>query len=209
VAAKRETIVICLIRCGETDWDTQHRLVGGADLPLSTAGRASVDEATKLVKVDQLSTIYHPTDEAAKETASIYAKALHAKTRSMEELADPNLGLLQGLTVQDFAERYPKRYTQWQEDILTLSPPEGEDLLEARARLFAAISQALKRSRGDEIGLVLHTLGIGLMRCWLADRPSSAIWSLIDKRPSVERYVFGVNMLSWLEAIAEAEYSRS
>lgn len=208
--AKRETIVLCLIRCGETDWDTQQRLVGGADLPLSAAGRAAVTEqASQLVRVDHLSTIYHPTDEAAMETAEIYAKSLHAKARSLEGLSDPNLGLLQGLTVQDFAERYAKRHKQWQEDILSLSPPEGEEVMEARTRLFATLSHALKRSRGDEIGIVLHTISIGLVRCWLADLPCSQIWSLIDDRPSVERYVFGIEMVPWLDAAAEAEYSRS
>lgn len=209
MAAKRETVVLCLFRCGETEWDTQQRLVGGADLPLSTVGRAAVSESAKLLTADQLSTIYHPPDEAATETASMYAEALHAKPRALEGLSDPNLGLLQGLTVQDFAERYAKRYKQWQEDILTLSPPEGEEMVEARSRLFGAVNHALKRSRGDEVGIVLHTIGIGLIRCWLADLPCSQIWSLIDDRPAVERYVFGLEMLSWLEAAAEAEYSRS
>lgn len=210
MAAKRRTIVLCLFRCGETDWDTQQRLVGGADLPLSTVGRAAVvEQAARLTTIDRLSTIYHPSDEAATETALTYATALHAKPRAMEGLSDPNLGLLQGLTVQDFADRYAKRYKQWQEDILTLSPPEGEDVMEARSRLFAAISHALKRSRGDEIGIVLHTIGIGLVRCWLADLSYSQVWAMINDRPLVERYVFGVEMVPWLEAAAQAEYSRS
>jgi len=209
VAAKRDTIVLCLIRSGETDWDTQERLVGGADLPLSTTGRATVGDSTRLLDVDRLSTIYHPGDEAATETASIYATAAHAKPRLLEDLRDPDLGLLQGLTVQDFAERYPKRFKQWQDDILMLSPPEGEDVLEARSRLLRAVHNVLKRSRGDEVGIVLHTLGTGLVRCWLSDLPCSEVWTLIDDRPPVERYVFGMDMLAWLDASAEAEYSRS
>jgi broad specificity phosphatase PhoE len=207
--AKRETIVLCLFRCGETDWDVQQRLVGAADLPLSEAGRAVVRDSTQRLRLDRLSTIYHPADEAATETSSILSTALNAKTRSVGDLADPDLGLLQGLTLQDFSERYAKRYKQWQEDILSLSPPEGEEMLEARSRLFSAITQVLKRSRGVEVGLVLHQLGVGLLRCWLADRPSSDIWPMIEQRPYVERYVFGVDMIPWLEAAAEAEYSRS
>lgn len=186
-----------------------NRIAGSTDLPLSVAGQVEAKEAARHMQTDHFATIYHPADEAAKETAQTFATALKAKPRAIAELADPNLGLLEGITAQDFAERYAKRFKQWEDDPLMLSPPEGEEMAEARSRIFAAVARLLKRSRGDETAVVLHTLGTGLLRCWLADCEGGAMWRLLESRPMVERYVFSDTMIRRLEAAAETEYARA
>jgi len=96
-----------------------------------------------------------------------------------------------------------------QEDPLTLTPPEGEPLVDARARLFGAVSRMARRSRHDEIGIVLHAVGLGLLRCWLADRPSSVLWSMVRTRPRIERYLLAADLVSELAELANAEYQAS
>ncbi len=209
VALKRNSIVLCLIQCGDTAWDTDGRVHGSTDLPLSDDGLDGVTaDAARLTGV-RFSTVYHPPDEAAAQTGELFARAAGAKAKGVDELADPDLGLLEGLLRQDFADRYAKRYRQWQDDPLSLSPPEGEEISDGRARIFAAVARVLRRSRSEEVAVVLHSLGLGLLRCWLADRPAGHLWPMQRGRGRVERYALAAEMIGWLEDSARVEYSGS
>jgi broad specificity phosphatase PhoE len=209
LASKRKTIVLTLIRCGENTWDAEGRLHGRSDLPLSIAGRASVSSDVTVLAGRRLAAVYHPPDDAAAETAQIVARAVGARAKSAADLIEASLGVLEGLSAQVFAERFPKRYKQWQDDPLSLSPPDGEDLADARSRLFAAIGRLARRARSDEVALVLHPLSPGFLRCWLADRPPTDVWTLVRDRPRIERYLVAMDMVGWLVEAGRAQYSHS
>jgi probable phosphoglycerate mutase len=197
--------VLTLVQCGETEWSREGRLHGSTNLPLSAAGQASVTTDVGHFAGGTCTTIYHPADDAASETARIIADAINAKTRAVEDFADPDLGLLEGLLEQDLSERYPKRYKQWQDDPLSLLPPEGEAFSQARSRIFKAVAKVLKKSRNEEIGMVLHPLGLGFVRCWLAERPASDLWVLASERQRVEHHVISTEQLEQLRASAKTE----
>ncbi len=209
MSLKQKTIVLNLIKCGETTWEVDGRLQGRSDLPLSPQGRSSVEQDVAMLAGHRMGTIYHPANEAASETAELVARLVGAKTKPLAELAEADLGLLDGLTEQAFAERFPKRYKQWQEDPLSVSLPEGEVVGEARARLFLALGRLLKRSRSNEVGVVLQPLGLGFLRCWLADRPPTELWALVKCRPRVERYLLATETISQLAEAAKVQYSHS
>ena len=209
MASKLKPIVLRLIKCGETTWDVEGRLHGRSDLPLSIDGRTSVTADVAAASQCRMTAVFHPSDDAAIETAQIVADAASGKPKVVAELADPDLGVLEGMTAQDFADRFPKRFKQWQEDPLSLTPPEGEQLVDARGRLFAAISRLAKRARTEEIGVVLHPVALGLLRCWLADRPAADLWSMVRTRPRIERYLLAGEIVSELAEAANAEFQAS
>lgn len=204
---KRSSVMLTLIRCGQTQWEQEGRLHGRTDLPLSDAGRASVAaDAERLAHAP--SVILHPSDEAATETARIVAATAtsgKAKTRAVDELAEPDLGLLEGLLERQFIERYGKRRKQWQDEPLSMVPPEGEPFADARARLFTALAKSLKRTRAGEVAVVLHPIALGLLRCWLADRPPAEMWNLLATRDRVERYVLPLAMVDALRDAGRME----
>lgn len=183
-----QSTMLCLIRCGDTDWDREGRILGATDLPLSAPGRAIIADACARQLPVKLAMVYHGGDEAAAETASVAARAAGTRTRAEVDLHDPDLGVLEGLTRKDFTDRFHSRYRQWNDDPLSLTPPEGEPVIEARSRLLGAIGRLARRGRGAEIGVVLHTFGLALVRAWLAGVPSQSVWSMVTERPTVERY---------------------
>jgi broad specificity phosphatase PhoE len=201
MAKGRQTKLLSLNQCGETTWDQDRRLHGTTDLPLSEAGRSTVTEAAS-GDLWPTGMIHHTADEAAVETARVFAQASRAKTKVVADLAEPDLGLLEGLTEQFFAERYPKRYKQWQDDPVSLSPPEGEDFADARARLFATVARIVRRCRGEQVSVVVHALNRGFLRCWLADRPNSEIRLHVEGGHPVEKYEMDTSMIERMEAEA-------
>jgi hypothetical protein len=120
-----KSMVLHLIRCGETTWEGERRMAGSTDLPLSEPGRQSIVAGIDRLRGVEIGSIYHSPDEAATATAATLAAPIGARTRSSAALADPDLGLLEGLTEQEFSERFPKRFREWQDDPLALAPREA------------------------------------------------------------------------------------
>jgi broad specificity phosphatase PhoE len=199
---KRNAIMLCLIQCGETEWDVNGRIQGSADLPLSEVGRASITSELNRLSVVRAGMVFHPPDEAAAETASICARRIGARTKAVTELADPHLGVLEGLGEQDFAERFPTRYRQWEEDPISLAPPQGEEVIAAADRMFSTVARILRRSRSGEIAIVFHRLNLAMMRCWLANRPLQELRTMLINRPRIERYALPMELLEALESAA-------
>ena len=52
-------------------------------------------------------------------------------------------------------------------------------------------------------------MALGLLRCWLADRPAADLWSLVRTRPRIERYLLAGEVVSRLAEAANAEYQAS
>ncbi len=202
---RRTHIMMCLVQCGDSPWESEGRLHGWTDLPMSEAGRVSVSSEVGRLRGAAISTIYHPGDEAAVETAQILARAAGAKTKQIDDLADPNLGLFEGLLEQQLAERYPKRHKQLLEDPLSLIPPEGEPLADARARVFAAVARLLRKSRAAEVGIVLHPIAYGLMRCWLANRPAGDLRKMLAESVRLERYAVAYTLLEPMRDVSKPE----
>ena len=98
----RRTRVLWLIRCGENEWDAEDRLRGDEDLPLTLAGEAATREAVERASslpFPRPSVIHHPLDQSAVSTAKLAATALGSRLRGNDELADPSLGVLAGITL--------------------------------------------------------------------------------------------------------------
>lgn len=202
--ARRKSITLSVIRCGATSWDESGRVHGATDLPLSEPGRAALMGELPLLEGARIATVYHPADEAAAQTASLAANQIGAATKAVKELAAPNLGLLEGISLQEFADRYPSRFRQWTDDPLTLAPPEGEPLADAADRVFKAVGKIIRRARVDEIGLVLHPVNLGLLRCWMSNVPLSEFRALLDRRPSIERFAVSLEVVDSLANAAAA-----
>ena len=81
MGAKRQDILLGLIRCGETTWEAERRMAGSTDLPLSEPGRELVVADIDRLRGAELASIYHGPDAAAASTASLLAAPIGADSR--------------------------------------------------------------------------------------------------------------------------------
>lgn len=193
-------IVLWLVRAGDSIWQRENRLQGRADLPLSPEGRAAIGGEIALHRfalhetaadppLDRAAFVHHPPDEGATETAAMVGRSLGARSKASVELSEPDLGLLDGLTLELFEERFPTRFRQWEDEPLSLIPPEGEPIAAARDRVLREVARLVRRPRGRSLGLVLHPVALGFVRCALAGRPPEELWRSLEGRPRIERFV--------------------
>lgn len=205
MSAAARDIVLWLIRTGETSWDEIDRLRGDEDLPMSSAGRAATSEAIERstsLPFTRPKVLHHADDSASVDTAKLARKQLGGRLVSEDDLADPVLGVLAGLSLDELRDRFERRARQWEEDPSELVPPEGEPFPAARTRIVACASRILRR-RPASVGLVLHELGAGFLRTALAGHAQGNPRTAMAGRPRVEVWFLPGDASSRLEAVMD------
>lgn len=193
-----KTTRLWLFRPAATPWDAADRLRGSTDLPATEESLAELRQ-----RVARLSEgpefLYGPTDEAAVESARVVASRFACSVRADRLLAEPDLGLLEGLSLSEFERRFESRHAEWVTSPLTVVPPEGEPLADARARILDTFATILDRHAGRRIGLVLHAAALGMVRDALARGDGSKIWERVEGRAWCTQYTLPVDAALLLE----------
>jgi len=208
--AKDAAIRLLLIRTGPTCWDGGGRLQGSCDLPLSDGGRAEVETLVRSLGRVSLASVVCAPDEASVATAKLVAGAgrrIPCKVLALPELADPHVGLWEGMRQADLEDRYPRAWGQFTEDVLSVTPPEGETIESLQARVMPALSRVAAKARaGARICIVLRPLAMGILRCRLKGVSLTEAWKLSGPATPPEWYEIEKNdpRLRPLEAASAA-----
>jgi broad specificity phosphatase PhoE len=176
-----------LFRSCSTAWDEAERLRGSTDLPATDSSVASTRELVARM-AEGPEVLFHPADEAAAETAQVVAARFACRVCVLPDLADPDLGLLEGLALTDFEKRFESRFAEWMASPLTVEPPEGEPLAQARARILDAIADVLAHHPRQRVGLVVHPIALAMVRDALARGDGSRLWERIQGRAPWSNY---------------------
>lgn len=176
-----------LFRCCDTSWEECGRLRGASDLPASEASVAEIRAVVARMQ-EGPSVLYHPPDEAAAETAQVISARFACRVRPAPGLLNPSLGLLEGLATDEFERRFESRYAEWIASPLTMEPPEGEPLAQARARILDATADLLGAHAGERLGLVLQPIALAMVRDSFARGDGTRLWERIEGRAAVTTY---------------------
>lgn len=177
---------IILIRPGCTDYDRQNRIQGNLSIPLNEEGRAYAVRLVEQLRGRQVQVVYCPAGEPAEETGRLIAEGLGVKLRVLDNLENINLGLWQGMLINDVRHKQPKVYRQWQEQPESVCPPQGEMLSEADDRLRTALVKLLKRHKAGVIAIVLPEPLLALLRRFLTRAELGDLWRPSQGRPCWE-----------------------
>ncbi len=173
---------ILLIPCGKTFWTEQGRLTGSADMPLSKQGHQDAQECAKKIAGAQMpKVIYTGVGQAEKETLEVIVRSLGVKTKVLEGLEEPDMGLWEGLTVQDLQQRSPKAYKQLSEEPSKVNPPSGEPLEDAQNRLIQCIERICEKHKNQAVGLVIGPLAEFLLEAWARSSGFQEHWAGREK----------------------------
>ncbi len=174
---KTEIYNVVLIRCGETEWDRAHRIVGRVDLPLAPASADGLTGSVGSLDGTQLSAVLHGPDQCLIATAEAVSRVTGGKLKRVPELMDVGMGLWEGLRTQELEEKFPSAYRQWRERPASVSVPEGEPMREATDRLIGALGRALDKLRHPDpgVGVVLRPMSFSLVLAWLTGEDVSAV----------------------------------
>jgi probable phosphoglycerate mutase len=185
---------ILLIRAGKTDYDCQHRIQGTLDLPLSEEGWQQVAALAETLHASEVEAIYAGPDQASQQTAELVAVALQQKVKTNKTLHNLDLGLWQGMLIDDVKSKQPRVYKQWIEHPETVCPPEGETVSAAEERLQDALTKIEKKHKSGTIALVLAEPLASLLCHVVRHDDLGNLWTTCCKsRPACETLALGTD----------------
>ncbi|MGH6623031.1 MAG: histidine phosphatase family protein [Burkholderiaceae bacterium] len=131
---------LLLIRHGETAWNAEHRIQGHLDIPLSPTGVQQAVRLAARLSGEPIDAVYASDLDRAASTAAPLAERLGLAVHADVRLRERSFGLLQGLTLQEIAERHPAQFAHWRQRDIDWTPPGGESAREFIDRVLLGIS---------------------------------------------------------------------
>lgn len=167
---------VALIPCVATEWREAGRLLGRVELSPGGVGDDQTSVWAEQLKAINIEQLLHAPDELATHTAKLLARKLVVPTKAADSLAEVDLGLWSGLTEEQLRSRYASAHRELCDAPMNVSPPGGEPLGKADARLRAFLKKQAKRNGSNTLGLVMRPLSLALARCLLEGQEASAVW---------------------------------
>jgi broad specificity phosphatase PhoE len=154
---------IVFIRPGETDWNRQGRWQGWVSIPLNELGRRQAFALANYIRHIGMGALYTSDLKRALETAEGLARPLGFTPIPDPRLRERNIGLWQGLTLNEMRDWYPAEYAGMLKDIDGYRIPGGESRDDVRIRVTAALTDILKADSSETVGILSHTTAIKVL----------------------------------------------
>ncbi|NJO15125.1 MAG: histidine phosphatase family protein [Thioploca sp.] len=147
---------IFLIRHGETRWNSEHRIQGHIDSPLTPVGLAQAQALAQRLQAQTFAALYSSDLGRAYQTAQCLAQTTGLHILVDQRLRERNLGCLQGLTRSEAQQQFPQEYQLYK----TLDPdyliPAGESLRQFRQRCIICLEELAQQHPGEQVLVVSH-----------------------------------------------------
>jgi uncharacterized phosphatase len=138
--------VICIIRHGETDWNSSGRLQGSEDIELNNLGRKQAIETSRYFETESWDIMVSSPLKRAYETAQIIASRIAIPTvHVVDEIKERSYGSASGLLPEERRSRFPDGVIPGQEDFEHL-----------RQRAMTGLTKIAADFKGKRIIVVSH-----------------------------------------------------
>jgi len=185
-----------LLRHGETAWNTERRMQGSRNSPLTERGRAQAVGMGRALKAE-LAREPGPTLflrsplGRVRETSLIVGRELGVDPdvwRDDPRLAELGYGDWEGFSWKEIEAHTPNALATWKADPHGFSPPNGETHAALRTRSAAALADIIAADRRTVVvghgvsGAVMRGLNLGLdaQAMFVLEKPQDAFFRLTD-----------------------------
>ena len=195
---------LVLLRHGRTAWNAEGRAQGWADVELDATGHEQAAGAAPYVAALGPVALWSSDLARARQTCAYLEKETGLVATHDARLREFSVGVRQGLTHAEFAERYPVEFEQWRLTDVPVAAVGGESVAEVRERVLPALEELLVTLQPGETGVVvMHgaALKVGLLALlgwpdehYLSLRPmDNCRWSTVEQAPDGRRRMVGYN----------------
>jgi len=168
-----------IVRHGETEWNSQGRIQGHTDIPLSEAGRQQAQYTAERLKNVNFDIAYSSDLSRTSETAEIILGKRNIQVNTLTSLREYNKGVFEGLTVEEYSQRYPDQYDASLINDLDFAPESGESIRDVSERMSEFGTFVKSQHLNDDVLIVGHG---GALRSLVADLlslPIETAWKLV------------------------------
>lgn len=146
---------LILLRHGEPDETVRGRCYGRLDPGLSRHGEEQMTRAWRLLKHESFAAIYCSPRRRAVDSARLRSTASPTATVD-DRLREIDFGTFEGLTYEEIANRYPRKYDEWMTRPASVAFPDGESFPTMSTRVRDALEQIRRTHSGETVAIVSH-----------------------------------------------------
>jgi len=148
--------LIIVVRHGETEWNSIGRHQGWLDSNLNKVGVEQANCIADLLKKQVFDVLYSSDLGRAKQTAKIISQKINLNIKVDKRLRERNLGILGGLTANQFNENYPDEYINYRKGEVDYVLPNGESIRQAYERSTKCLEEIATNHSNKNILIVTH-----------------------------------------------------
>jgi len=172
-----------ITRHGETQWNTEKRLQGWLNSPLTEKGTLQGQLLNKAVKMYNISKIYSSPSERALKTAKAARGKLDIEIELMDELKEMNMGDWEGRTLEEIREKEPENFENYWTRPQLFIKNSGEDFFELVSRTRRAVEKILEENDEGDILIVTHGVTLKSLLSHFTEEDFFTFWT----RPVLEQ----------------------
>lgn len=166
---------IYVTRHGETEWNTQRRMQGHMDSPLTQTGRLQAEWLGEYLKTTPLTRIYASPSGRADQTAKLIRGQRPLEIQSVEALREIFLGEWEGKTqveIESFAAENYNAFWHKPEDYV---PTTGESF-EAVIQRAASVLEQIANTETQDVLVVTHAVLLKSMYAYVNQKSIEDFW---------------------------------
>ncbi|KJR99933.1 MAG: hypothetical protein VR65_14855 [Desulfobulbaceae bacterium BRH_c16a] len=145
-----------LMRHGRTEWNTEKKIQGSGDSPLTEEGRQQTAEWIGTLKGYRWDRILASDQGRVRETVAILNRDLGLPTSYDPRLREQNWGTWEGLTISFIRKNYQVELARRVSMGWDFAAPGGESRNAVKERVLAALIEAAENRPGRRILVVCH-----------------------------------------------------
>ncbi|MBD3343985.1 MAG: histidine phosphatase family protein [Chitinivibrionales bacterium] len=144
------------VRHGETKWNKAGIQQGHLNRDLTDAGVSQAKALAQGLKAYEFDALYSSDLGLAVGTAEEISKVIGKEFKREERLRERNLGLMQGLSKDEFADKYPEEWKRFQSGDPEYRLPDGESSMDRYVRAIECIEELVEKNKGKTFLIVSH-----------------------------------------------------
>ncbi len=146
----------CLVRHGETDWNSEKRIQGQIDIDLNAVGEAQARAARAGLAEHSFAAVYSSDLLRAWRTAQIATARLGLAVSPAPTLRERHFGVLQGVTAREASVQRPDVLHHHQARTPDYDCETGESLIVFAARIMSELGTLAVRHSGQSVLVFTH-----------------------------------------------------
>ncbi len=148
------SIVLHLVRHGQTIWNAEGRFLGSSEVPLNDTGKRQAQQLVQVFATVPLAAVYASNLSRAIDTATPTAEAHNLPVVIDARLRETGQGEFEGHLGTELRaqERYSAFFAAWQEGPADIAIPGGESLRDTLVRASASVAEIVAQHTTDAAG---------------------------------------------------------
>ena len=172
-----ETTTLYLTRHGQTEWNTQGRMQGHGDSPLTETGVMQAQWLAEALQDIPFDAIYSSSQGRAMRTAEAIGRGRDIEVIPADEIREMRLGVWEGKTKEDAEQTHGEQISNFWNAPDKYVPIGGESFCEVRDRAVAFLTSLVEKHRGETILAVMHGCVLKLVMGYFEQRPLAKLWN--------------------------------